>query len=83
MLELTDIDIKQTRFYQDVSVEVHLALIRRLLQRRCGEVPPMLAAQIDQLAASQLEALSEALLDFRDIADLEQWLVSHGTRPLD
>ena len=42
MLELTDVDLKQTRFYQDVFTEGRQAgevtLLLRLLQRRCGEL---------------------------------------------
>ena len=38
MLDLTDTDLKQTRFYQDVSQEVEQNLILRQLQRRCGEL---------------------------------------------
>lgn len=98
MLGLTDIDLKQTRFYQDVFSEGHqegrqegrqqghqegrqegrreegVALVLRLLRRRCGEIAPALAAQVSQLSVSQLEALGEALLDFHDAVDLEQWL---------
>ena len=42
MLELTDVDLKQTQFYQDVFTEGRQAgevtLLLRLLQRRCGEL---------------------------------------------
>ena len=56
MLELTDVDLKQTRFYQDVFTEGEQAgqqegrqegrqegessLVLRQLQRRCGELSP-------------------------------------------
>lgn len=40
MLELTDTDLKQTRFYQEVFMEGRqeegVALILRQLQQRCG-----------------------------------------------
>jgi hypothetical protein len=32
------------------------------------------AQRIQLLALSQVEALAEALLDFRELADLERWL---------
>ena len=48
MLELTDTDLKQTRFYQEVFTEGRqegrqeegVTLILRQLQRRCGELTP-------------------------------------------
>lgn len=103
MFGLTDIDLKQTRFYQEVfaegrqegrqeghqegrqegHVEGEVTLIRRLLQRRCGALAPALAEEITQLDMSQLEALGEALLDFRSTADLEQWLATHAPQARD
>ena len=116
MLELTDADLKQTRFYQDVFADADLKqtrfyqdvfaegrqegeqkgrqegrqegeqegrqkegmlLILRLLHRRCGELAPAIREQVTQLSLPQLEALGEALLDFRGVADLEQWLATH------
>ena len=50
------------------------ALIVRLLRRRLGSVPNTLTARLDTLTASQLDDLGEALLDFRAVADLQQWL---------
>jgi len=49
-------------------------LVLRLLRRRLGEVPESLERRIRGLASPQLEALGEALLDFRSRADLERWL---------
>lgn len=82
MLELTDTDLKQTRFYQEVFLEGHQAgevtLILRLLQRRCGDLAPAMQERIARLSLSQLETLGEALLEFGGPADLEQWLALHG-----
>lgn len=97
MLDLTDVDLKQTRFYQDVFAEGRqegeqegrqkgeqegrqkegVALILRLLQRRCGELAPGIREQVTRLSLPQLETLGEALLEFRGLADLEQWLATH------
>ena len=82
MLELTDTDLKQSRFYQQVFAEGHqegrqeegVALILRQLQRRCGDIGSPVRDQIVRLNLSQLEALGEALLEFRESGDLEQWL---------
>lgn len=82
MLELTDAELKQTRFYQDVFLEGRqegeVALILRLLQRRCGALAPSIHAQIARLSLPQLEALGDALLEFGRPADLEQWLAVHA-----
>lgn len=50
------------------------SLVLRLLNRRLGELPPDVQAQIETLSLEQVENLAEALLDFQDIADLEAWL---------
>ena len=82
MLDLTDIDLKQTRFYQDVFAEGRqegeVTLVVRQLQRRYGELPSTVQEQIRSLRVPQLEALGEALLEFTGMADLELWLATHG-----
>jgi len=78
MLGFTDVDLKQTRFYQDVHGEGReeeaVVLVLRLLNRRFGELDSNLVEQIHALGVSELEALAEALLDFATVADLERWL---------
>ena len=49
-------------------------LTRRLIERRFGAIAPERSQQIWQLDTAALEALSEALLEFRDLADLSTWL---------
>ena len=82
MLELTEVDLKQTRFYQDVFTEGRqeegTALILDILQHRCGELAPALAERVAQLSLPQLRVLGRALLEFRGPADLEQWLTTHA-----
>ena len=82
MLELTDTDLKQTRFYQDVFTEGRqeegTELILHQLQLRCGGLAPTLAERVAHLSLSQLKALAGALLEFRGTADLEQWLATHA-----
>jgi len=88
MLNLDDVDLKQTRFYQDVFAEGEqegrqkegAALILPLLRRRCGEVAPAMREHVARLSLPQLEALGEALLDFHSVADLEQWLETQEAR---
>lgn len=52
-------------------------IVMRLLTRRIGEVSPQLQAQIQSLSMSQIEELSEALLEFSDNSDLISWLQAH------
>jgi len=49
-------------------------VVMRLLPRRIGIVAPELQLQLQALSVSQLEDLSEALLDFSTAADLVTWL---------
>ena len=51
-----------------------LNLIKRLLNRRLGEINPQLQNQIEELSFDQLEDLGEALLDFESEVDLTNWL---------
>ncbi|NBD14609.1 MAG: DUF4351 domain-containing protein [Cyanobacteria bacterium] len=74
MLGFTDVDLKQTHFYQDVYVEAEVNLVLRQLKHRFGELDSNLVEQIQALGVSELEALAEALLDFATVADLESWL---------
>ncbi len=54
--------------------EGELTIIYRLLPRRIGTVAPELQQRLLQLSVSQLEDLSEALLDFEEPNDLIVWL---------
>jgi predicted transposase YdaD len=54
------------------------ALTLRLLQRRCGSLPPQQQARLQALPLSRLEALADALLDFQGPDDLTAWLQANG-----
>jgi predicted transposase YdaD len=49
-------------------------LVLRQIKRRVGELPQEVEESIKSLSLAQLEALGEALLDFRGIEDLHSWL---------
>jgi predicted transposase YdaD len=51
----------------------------RLLNRRCGPLSEATTARIQALPLEQLEALTEALLDFSGPADLAAWLAEHAS----
>ncbi|MFB2971005.1 DUF2887 domain-containing protein [Aerosakkonema sp. BLCC-F183] len=67
-------ELKQTRVYQEALQEGKLDVIIRQLTRRLGTLPAELQAKIQQLSIAQLDALSEALLDFSEMAELKAWL---------
>jgi predicted transposase/invertase (TIGR01784 family) len=90
MLNLKETDITQTRFYQEVleigekkgiqqgmqqgvqQGEANLTI--RLLKRRCGNLTAIQEQKVRSLSISQLESLGEALLDFPNMSDWENWL---------
>ena len=90
MLHLPDIDLKQTRFYQQAVAEGRTeghtegreegrqdeaaALVLRQLRRRLGAVEAEQEARIRTLSVLELEALAEALLEFRTADELTTWL---------
>jgi len=90
MMGLSDLDLKQTRFYQDVFAEGEAegrqegrreeaaAIILRQINRRFGSISSSLETQIrSQLSLEQIEALAEALFDFAELQELEAWLQNY------
>ncbi len=53
-----------------------LEITLRQLRRRCGGLTPSQEARIRALPLPQLEALAEALLDFKGADDLDAWLAA-------
>lgn len=84
MLALQDIELKQTRFYQEIATEERqegrkeesITLLTRLLRRKFGLLPELEPALqgLPDMEIEKLEDLADALLDFTDIKDLENWL---------
>jgi predicted transposase YdaD len=90
MLDLQDVSLSETQFFKEVFQQgedkgeqrgrqegrqegaAHSALLQ--LGRRCGAVSIEQTTQIRSLPIDKLESLSEALLDFGGMADLEGWL---------
>jgi Domain of unknown function (DUF4351) len=58
--------------------EKPIAQLSILIARRFGTVAPALETKIHNLSLTQLEELGEALLDFSQVADLEDWLNVYG-----
>jgi hypothetical protein len=53
-------------------------LVISLLSYRFGDFSPALMQRVANLTIEQLEALSKALLDFREATELVAWLEQHG-----
>ena len=82
-------DIKQTRVYQEAKQEGRqegrqegertgeIRLVLRLLSKRFGIISDRSIEIINSLTLEQLDDLGDALLDFGNIADLDNWLRSH------
>jgi predicted transposase YdaD len=80
------ITLQQTRVYQDAKAEGKAegvnegrqaegqSLILRLLSRRVGTLSSEINAAVIALPLAKLEDLGEALLDFKEITDLINWL---------
>ena len=72
------ITLKETRVYREIKeegrVEEAANLVMRLLTKRFGEIPQSMRSHISSLPLPVLEDLSEVLLDFSNVADLQAWL---------
>jgi predicted transposase YdaD len=85
MLHLPDTDLRQTRFYREVFAEgeargerkAEVTLVLRQLRRRLGPLSKEYEAKVQGLSRQQIERMAEDLLDFRESADMVEWLESH------
>jgi predicted transposase YdaD len=75
-------ELKETKVYQEAlqegrqegRQEGEARLVLRQLIRRFGAISPEMQAQIQALSLSQIEFLGEALLDFSQPSNLQDWL---------
>ncbi|NDJ21050.1 Rpn family recombination-promoting nuclease/putative transposase [Nostoc sp. B(2019)] len=74
------ITLKETRVYREIKEEgreeATVNLVIRQLTKRFGELSEEIHSSISGLSLPVLEDLSEALLDFTSLADLQSWLVA-------
>jgi predicted transposase YdaD len=86
MLGLTDISLKQTRFYQEIAAEERQIgmqegievgclrgesqLVEKLLTKRFGLLPAWVREKITQANSEQLELWGERILDANSITDV-------------
>ncbi|MGF1521137.1 MAG: Rpn family recombination-promoting nuclease/putative transposase [Leptolyngbyaceae cyanobacterium] len=59
---------------EEGSLQEARSLTRRLLHHRFGPLSVSIKSRIEALSLTQLEALAEAVLDFAELSDLEDWL---------
>jgi len=55
-------------------------IAKRQLNRRVGELDPDLIKQVEALPIEALEELTDALLDFSSVTDLQRWLQNRPTQ---
>ncbi len=63
MLNVQNVDLKQTVFYQEVRLESEQSLLQRMLTRRFGELPTQLQQLLSQANASQIEQWADRFID--------------------
>jgi Domain of unknown function (DUF4351) len=66
------------KLHEETLQEGEIRLVLRLLTRQLGELSPETRSQIQSLSLPQLEALADALLDFSQPSDLQDWLRSQS-----
>jgi predicted transposase/invertase (TIGR01784 family) len=77
--KMLDITFEETKVYQEIKAEGETDVILRQLRKRFGPLEEDTIASISALPLSALEELSEALLDFSDVTELQSWLTNHSS----
>ncbi|MGZ8218175.1 DUF2887 domain-containing protein [Methylomagnum sp.] len=78
MVHLIDVDLKDTRYFQEAYAEREANLLIRMMNKRLGgALPPTQEAIIRTLPLERLEDMGLALLDFTSQDDLSRWLAQN------
>jgi len=76
------ITLQETRVYREIKAkgreEEAVNLILRQMTKRFGSISVAMRSKVSGLPLVALEDLSEALLDFTSLADLQGWLTEQG-----
>jgi predicted transposase YdaD len=81
ILDIQNVRLEDTRAYQEIaekqgqSVRVSMTLMQ--LTELIGNLSDVIQAKISTLTLNQLDELSIALLRFKLLSDLENWLSEH------
>jgi predicted transposase YdaD len=81
MLGLTDIDLKQTRFYQNVLVQGRQERKAEGQLKATAPKPPGLPRRLERLRYVELPADIQANIAGTDMSQLEAWLERRLTAP--
>jgi predicted transposase/invertase (TIGR01784 family) len=77
--KMLDIQFEETRVYKDTYAKANQDMVIKQLERRYGQLEIELVRGITALSVEQLEELGYALLDFKRVEDLENWLKSQAS----
>ena len=75
---MLDITLEETKLYQGIKAEGEVDVILRQLRKRFGNLSEDIQSSISALPLTSLEELSEALLDFLDASEVQNWLAEHS-----
>lgn len=82
MLNIQDVELEQTRVYQQIEErqgrKVRESFVLLLLTEQLGELPEPCKAQLATTSVTKLEQLGKALLHFQALTDLETWLIEYA-----
>jgi predicted transposase/invertase (TIGR01784 family) len=70
MLDLSTVDMKQTRFYQEACLEGESLLLNKLLEKRFGLLPESILVRLKQANKEKLENWAMALLSAKTLDDV-------------
>ena len=69
--------LEESVIYQDILEKGERKVLRRLLEQRFGKLSKVIQQNLERLVIDQLEALADALRDFKTKDDLTRWLSKH------
>ena len=75
---MLDITLEGTKLYQGIKAEGEVDVILRQLRKRFGNLSEDIQSSISALPLTVLEKLSEALLDFTDVSEVQSWLAKRS-----
>jgi predicted transposase YdaD len=75
---MLDIELRETRVYQDAKadgrVEEARVLLLKQLTHKLGEISIGVVDKVNALSIDRLESLGVALFDLSNVTDLNSWL---------
>jgi predicted transposase YdaD len=78
---LQESDMEESVIYQDILEKGERKVLRRLLEQRFGKLSKVIQQNLERLVTDQLEALADALRDFKTKDDLTRWFSKYAPAP--